>query len=277
MLEALFRYAFLQHALAAGLLAALTAGIVGPILVQKRLLSMSGGVAHASFGGIGLGYYLGFEPIWGGLLFAVGAALLLSWVRIRRQQHPEPVIHVLWSAGMAFGTLLIARTPGYPPDLTSYLFGDILAVGRADLLLILLLTAFVLVAILPFFPFWHLILFDEEYAKVLRMPAGRFDAVLSLLVAVSVVVLVRVVGVVLAIAMLSIPPLVAGRLARSLRGIMIVSGLLGAGFVGSGLTVSYYTGVPSGAAIVLLGGLVYLVSGLVPEGSARKGGPGRAP
>lgn len=129
MIEALFKYTFMQNAFIASILTGIVCGIIGTIIVEKRLVSMSGGIAHASFGGIGLGYLLGIEPIIGGLVFAVMSSLGIATIKRKTNTNSDSLIGIFWSVGMALGILFISLTPGYPPDMTSYLFGDILTVS----------------------------------------------------------------------------------------------------------------------------------------------------
>ena len=140
MIEALFSYTFIRNALMSAILASIVCGIIGTIITQKRLVSMSGGIAHASFGGIGLGYLLGIEPIIGGLIFSTLASLGISTIKRRTNTNADTLIGMFWSVGMALGILFIALTPGYPPDMTSYLFGDILTVSSPYIKMMLILS-----------------------------------------------------------------------------------------------------------------------------------------
>jgi zinc transport system permease protein len=261
LIQALFTYRFLQNAVLAALLASVVCGIIGVIIVEKKLVMMSGGIAHTAYGGVGLGYLLGFEPIWGALAFALAACAGIGLLRRKGLARPDVAIGLFWSLGMALGILFIGLTPGYPPQLDSYLFGSILAVTPADLRLMALLTALVAASTAALFAYWKVWLFDEEFAVLLGLPTACFEYLLLALIAVTVVALIRVVGIILALALLTAPAAAASALSQNLRGRMLWAVLLGAVFCLSGLWLSYVLNLASGASIVILSvfgnGLVY--------------------
>lgn len=257
-LEALTGFAFLQQALAAGLLASVGCAVMGSYVVLKRITFLAGGIAHAVLGGMGVAYYFGAAPLAGALISAVVAALIIGWIRIRWQEQEDILIGALWAAGMALGLVFIARTPGYSADLMSYLFGNILLVSRTDLWLMAGLdAAIVLAAVL-----WHrqfmAVCFDEEFARTRGVPVTFFYLLLLILVSLTVVLLIRVVGLILVIALLTIPAAIAVQFAWNLRRIMIIAGILGAVFNTVGLALSYAPDLPAGAVIVLVAALVYI-------------------
>lgn len=260
MINAILNYNYMQNALIAGLLASIICGVVGTIIVEKKLVSMSGGIAHTSFGGIGAGYYFGIEPILGGLIFAVVSAISVGQINRRTKTYKDTIISMFWSGGMAIGILFIALTPGYPPDMTSYLFGDILAVNDFYIGVIAILTIGVILIIVSLFNYWKLYLFDEEYAKIIGIKVVVLEVVLYIVIAVSIVILIKVVGVILAIAMLTIPPAITKLFTNNLKNMMIISILLGIMFTISGLALSYYMNIPSGATIILVGIIAYFAS-----------------
>ncbi|MDA3845891.1 MAG: metal ABC transporter permease [Vallitaleaceae bacterium] len=260
MLDAILNYNYMQHAVIAALLSSIICGIMGTIIVEKRLVSMSGGIAHASFGGIGAGYFLGVEPILGGLVFATITSLSVGQIKRKTNTNADAIISMFWSAGMALGILFIALTPGYPPDMTSYLFGDILAVNNLYLKVMIGLTILIVFVIGLFFSYWKLYLFDEEYAKIMGIKVLILEIILYILIALSIVILIKVVGVILSIAMLTIPPAIAKLFTHNLKWMMAVSGILGAVFGLGGLTLSYYINIPSGATIILVAITGYFVS-----------------
>jgi len=260
MIEAILNYNYMQHALLAALLSSVICGIMGTIIVEKRLVSMSGGIAHASFGGIGAGYFLGIEPIIGGLVFATITSLSVGQINRKTNTNSDTIISMFWSAGMALGILFIALTPGYPPDMSSYLFGDILAVSNLYLKVMIGLTILIVVVIGLVFNYWKLYLFDEEYAKIMGIKVVFLEIILYVLISLSIVILIKVVGVILAIALLTIPPAIGKLFTHSLKRLMIVSGILGAIFGLGGLIVSYYINIPSGATIILVAIVGYFVS-----------------
>lgn len=259
LISAILKYQFLQNALAAGLLASIVCGIIGVIVVEKKLVMLSGGIAHTSYGGVGLGYLLGFEPILGAFLFAVGGALAIGWISRRKAANADIIIGLLWSFGMALGILFVSLTPGYPPDMTSYLFGNILSVTRGDVALMVCLTFLVATAVLSLFDTWKAFLFDGEFAAVMGIDTGKLEYLLLVLVAVTVVVLIRVVGIILVLALLTAPAAVASLLADSLSKRILLSVLFGAFFCLSGLWLSYLLNIASGACIVMISAVCYIL------------------
>jgi len=259
-LDALFGHAFLQQALAAGVLASIACGIVGSYVVVKRIGYLAGGVAHTVLGGMGIAYFLGKSPIGGALIAALLAALIIGWVSLRFRQHEDTIIGALWAVGMAIGILFISRTPGYNVDLMSYLFGNILMVPRDDLLLMAGLDGVIIALVWTFRKQFLAVCFDEEFARLRGVPTEVFYLGLLLMVALTVVILIQVVGLVLVIALLTLPAAIASQYARSLAAMMLTATLLGIAFTGAGLALSYEPDLPAGATIILLAGAVYLFS-----------------
>ena len=271
MISSLFHYTFLQHAVLASILASIICGVIGTMIVEKRLVMMSGGIAHTAFGGIGLGYFLGVEPIITAFIFSIAAALGISRINRKLSTHTDVVIGMFWAVGMSLGVLFIAFTPGYPPDMSSYLFGDILAVSSTDLLLMLVLAAIILFVIGALFNLFKAYLFDEEFASVLKIHTVFLEYLMLILIALSVVVLIRVMGIILVIALLTIPVAAVKLFTYDLKKIMMYSMILGASFCFFGLWISYTLGIASGAAIALLSGLVYMACPLVRKLCFRRG------
>lgn len=259
MLEAIFTYNFMQNALLAGLLASVIGGLIGTIIVEKKLVSMSGGIAHASFGGIGAGYFFGVEPIIGGLAFALISSLSVGQLKRKVGTHTDSIISMFWSAGMAVGILFVALTPGYPPDMTTYLFGDILTVNDFYLNVMFGMTLVITFLVLGLFNYWKIYLFDEEYADIMGIKILLLEFLLYSIMAVSIVILIKVVGVILSLAMLTIPPAIARQFTYKLSKIMMISVLLGVFFSMAGLTISYYVLIPSGATIILVAIVTYFL------------------
>ena len=201
MLDAL-QYEFMRNALIAGLLAAVACGIVGVYVVVKRVVFISGGIAHASFGGIGLAYFLGINPVLGALLFTLASALSMGLITKRTRLPADTVIGILWAMGMAMGIIFIGLAPGYAPDLFSYLFGSILTVPTFDLLLMLLLDAIIIAVVLSLYKELLALSFDEEFGEVVGVRTERLYLLLLVMIALTVVVLIRVVGIILVIALL---------------------------------------------------------------------------
>jgi len=259
MLEVL-QYEFMRNALIAGLLAAIACGIVGVYVVVKRVVFISGGIAHASFGGIGLGYFLGINPILGAMFFAIASALGMGLVTKRMRFPEDTAIGILWAMGMALGIIFISLTPGYAPNLFSYLFGNILTVPAFDLILMLILDVIIITLVILFYKEFLLLSFDEEFSTIVGVPTERLYLLLLCLIALTVVVLIRVVGIILVIALLTIPAALARQFTHSLKKMMLLSILAGAVFTFSGLWLSYLLDLASGATIILVGGIVLSIS-----------------
>lgn len=258
-IDALTQYAFLQNALWAGLLASIGCGIIGTYVVVKRISYLASGIAHAALGGMGVAWYFSATPITGALVSAIIAALIIGWVRLNLRQQEDILISALWALGMAIGLLFIAQTEGAGIDLMSYLFGSILLVGTQDLWLMAALDGVIILMTLAFQRQFLAVCFDEEFARVRGVSVSLFYMLLLCLVALTVVLMIRVVGLILVIALLTIPAAIASQFAGTLRSIMLGAGLLGVVFNAAGLALSYAPGWPVGATIVLLAAVCYLL------------------
>jgi len=260
MIAALFQYQFLQNAVIASILASIVCGVIGVIIVEKKLIMMSGGIAHTSYGGVGLGYLLGFEPIFGALFISILAALGIGYIKRKGGTRSDVVIGLFWSLGMALGIMFIAMMPGYPPDLTSYLFGNILSVTRSDLYFMACFTLIIVLVVAVLFNYWKAYLFDDEFASIIGIKTGFLEYLLFVLIAISVVVLIRVVGIILVLALFTAPTAIAGLMAKSLKLRMVLSIIIGGLFCFLGLWISYALNVASGASIVILSSVGYLLA-----------------
>ena len=258
--QALMRETFLQHALLAGLLASVGCGVVGTYVVAKRIGFVAGGIAHSVLGGMGIAYFLGASPLVGALVAALVVALIIGWVTLRLRQSEDTIIAALWAVGMALGVLFISRTPGYNADLMSYLFGNILMVSRADLGAMAALDAGAIAAVLLFSKQLLAVSFDEEFARVRGVHVERFHLLLLCLVAVTVVLLIQVVGLILVLALLTLPAAIAAQHRTSILPIMAGAIGLGMAFTTGGLALAYAPDLPAGATIILLAGATYLLS-----------------
>jgi zinc transport system permease protein len=256
----ILQYEFMQHALIAGLLAAIACGIIGVYVVVKKIIFISGGIAHASFGGIGLGYLLGFSPILGALAFSLVSALSMGYVTRRTRLPEDTAIGILWATGMALGIIFIGLAPGYAPDLFSYLFGNILTVPASDLYLMLVLIAVIAGTVILLYKEFLAISFDEEYSVVIGIPVEALYMLLLCLIALTVVVLIRIVGMILVIALLTIPAALARQFTYDMRKMMALAIGFGILMTIGGLFLSYMLDIASGATIVLLGGIFMLIS-----------------
>lgn len=262
-LSSLIGYQFFNNALLAAVLASIACGIIGSYIVIKRMVFISGGITHASFGGIGIAYFLGLNPVLGAAVFSVLAALGIEWTAIKSNVREDSAIGILWSFGMAIGIIFIFMTPGYAPNLMSYLFGSILTVSTTDLWLIGVLA---LLLIFVFSAFYHVILFvayDEEYARSHKAPVNLIKYLMISLVAITIVLNIRLVGIILVISFLTIPQSTANIFTKRFNYIIILSIIFG--IIGSigGLILSYYYNIPSGATIIFAFVVIFILSKLI--------------
>ncbi|MDD3043472.1 MAG: metal ABC transporter permease [Methanosarcinaceae archaeon] len=253
----LLQYSFIQNALAASVLASIACGIIGVYVVVKKIVFISGGIAHASFGGIGLGYYLGINPMYGVLPFSLLSALVMGTVSKKSKIPEDSVIGILWSFGMAIGIILVNLTPGYASDLMTYLFGNILTVPRLDLYLMLGLDIIILGTVCLFYKEFLALCFDEEFTTVQGLPTQKLYLLLLCIIALTIVVLIKVVGIILVIALLTIPATLSRQFTHNLKKMMLISTLFGGLISIAGIGLSYAFDLPSGATIILVLSLVY--------------------
>lgn len=255
----LLQYTFFQHALLGSLLASIACGIIGTYIVTRRLVFISGGITHASFGGIGLGLFAGISPILSAAVFSVLSAFGVEWLSRRKDMREDSAIAVFWTLGMALGIMFSFLSPGFAPDLSAYLFGNILTINQIDLwmlgILALILTGFFYLFIRPIL----YIAFDREFARSQKIPVEIFEYVLMMFIALTIVACLRMVGIVLAISLLTIPQMTANLFTYSFKKIIWLS--IGIGFLGclGGLFISYHWKVPSGASIIFFSILIYAV------------------
>ncbi len=247
----LFQYSFFNHAVIAATLAAIACGIIGTYIVSRRIVFISGGISHASFGGIGMGYYLGINPLHGAAIFAILSALGIEFITSRGNIRQDSAIGILWSFGMALGILFIFLTPGYAPNLMTYLFGSILTVGKSDLYIMLVITGLVILFFGLFFQHVLAVSFDPEFARTRGLPVQLFNYLLIVLVALTIVFLIRVVGIILVISLLTIPPSLANMISYKFKNMIFISILVALAGSICGLFLSYAYDIPSGATIIL--------------------------
>lgn len=256
----ILEYQFLRNAMLAAMLASISCGIIGAYIVARRMVFISGGITHASFGGIGLGYFLGINPLIGALAFSILTALGIRVASRKSLIREDSAIGILWSLGMAIGIIFIFLTPGYAPNLMTFLFGSLLTVSPADLYLMLALAV---ISLLVFVLFYRVILFvsfDEEYARSHNAPVETVNYLLLILVAMAIVLHIRVAGIILVISYLTIPQTTANLFSKKLSGIIAYSILIS--FLGSvlGLMASYYFNIPSGATIIFVFVIIFLIA-----------------
>ena len=257
MLEAL-QFEFMRNALMAGLLAAVICGIMGTLVVVNRIVFLSGGIAHAAYGGIGLSFFFGWPYMAGTIGFSLFAAMLMAAITLQAKHRADTIIGVIWALGMAFGIILLDLTPGYHVDLMSYLFGSILTVPDSDLWTMLVMAAVIAMFVVGYYNDLLALSYDEEFAQVRGVPVkGLYFTMIGML-AVTIVMVIQVVGLILIIALLTIPPFIAEKYAKSLFQMMAGSSLLGALFTMTGLWLAYRFDLTSGASIILVSGVAFL-------------------
>ena len=259
MLDAL-HFEFMRHALAAGLLASIICGIMGTLVVANRIVFLSGGIAHAAYGGIGLAFFMGWPYLVGTIGFSLAAALVMAAVTLRARHRADTIIGVIWAVGMATGIILLDLTPGYNVDLMSYLFGSILTVPAADLWIMLGTGIGVAGFVAVFYQDLLTLSYDEEFARIRGVPVSALYFALIGLLAVSIVMLIQVVGLILVIALLTIPPFIVERYAQSLFQMMVGASALGAVFTVAGLWLSYAFDLTSGASIIMVAGAAFFIA-----------------
>jgi zinc transport system permease protein len=271
-------FPFLRNALLAGLLSSALFGILGAMVTVRRIASLAGAVSHAVLGGIGMALYLSaakivpdLPPIAGALVFAVISAFIIGAVSLKAKQREDTVINAIWAIGMSVGVLFMAKTPGYT-DPSSYLFGNILLISERDLLLMALLDLAALFLAWRFYPQLKACAFDEEFARVRGVPADAMFLGLLAITAVAIVLLQTFVGIVMVIAMLTLPAGTAGYFARSLAGMMFLSCGFSALFSTGGLVLGWSFDLPVGAMTVILAGIVFLAAGALRAARSRRGG-----
>lgn len=261
----IFQYEFMQRAFVAALLVSVACGIVGTYVVIKRIVSLSGAISHSAFGGIGLGYYLGVNPILAAIPFSIMAAMGIGTIRERVKISEDTAIGILWSVGMAIGIIFINITPGYAPDLFSYLFGSILTVSNSDILIMVFLDILIVVTVYIFQREFLSISFDEEFSKVMGMPSQIIYILLLSLVALSVVVMIKVVGVILVIALLAIPAAISKQYTSDVKRLMILSTVTGMIFTSIGLYLAFIFNLASGATIIMVLAGAFLISNYIKD------------
>lgn len=261
MIDAL-QFGFMQNAIAAGFFTAIICGMLGALIVVNRISFISGGIAHSAYGGIGIAIYWKLPFLLTTLSFSVGAALIIGVIALHQKHRADSIIGVLWAAGMSLGIILADLTPGYRGELVSYLFGSILTVSGTEIIAMITLSILILMGVTFFYHELLALSYDEEFAKVKGVKTHLFYIGLLVFLALSVVSVVRVVGMILIIALLTIPPLTVEPYVKSLKGMMIGAVLLNIVFTIVGLWCSYAMDLASGASIVLIATLFYGLSTL---------------
>ena len=258
MIEAL-SYDFIQNAIYAGILVSIASGIIGSLVVVNRMVFLSGGIAHTAYGGIGLAVYFGFPIFFGASLFAVAAALFMAYITLHQRERMDTFIGLIWAVGMAIGIILIDLTPGYHVDLLSYLFGSILAVSRDDIYYMAILVVVIVLIVTLRYRDILAVSYDSEYAALRGIHVPFFYTLILVMSALTVVIAIKVVGLILVIALLTIPIYIAEKLSNSLGAMMLLSGILSTLFTLTGLFLSYQYDLTSGATIIMVSALCLML------------------
>ncbi|MBP0000564.1 MAG: metal ABC transporter permease [Cyanobacteria bacterium SID2] len=254
------QFDFMRNALLSGLLVSIACGVIGTFVVVNRIVFISGGIAHAAYGGIGLGYFFGFDPVLGAIGFSLASALGMGAIQRHTEQRADTLIGVMWAIGMAIGILFIDMTEGYKADLMSYLFGSILTVPTSDLTIMLAIDFVIVALVVVFYKELLAISFDPVFATTRNVPVNALYLMLVGAIALTVVMVMQVVGLILTIALLTMPAAIAGQFVKDIKQMSILASLLGVLFTTTGLFVSYAFDLTSGATIILVSGISYLLS-----------------
>lgn len=266
----IFQYDFFTNALIIGLLIAVACGIIGTLVVSNKLTFMAGGIAHSAYAGIGIAFYLGINVIIGSIIASIVFSVIIGIISLKSKHRTDSIIGIVWAFGMALGIVFIDLTSGYNVDLMSYLFGSIIAISGLDLFITLFLDIIIIVVVFIFYKEIHAISYDSEYAKISGVPVTFMYFILLILTALSVVVLIRIVGLIMVIAMLTIPPIIAEKFTKSMFKMMIISSVLGMILVTTGLFVSVSLDIRPSGTIILTAVLFYIISFIIDYIRKRK-------
>ena len=239
------------------LFASIACGIIGTYIVTRRLVFISGGITHASFGGIGIGLYTGISPILGAAIFSVLSAFGVEWLSKRKDMREDSAIAVFWTFGMAVGIIFSFLAPGFTPDLSTFLFGNILTITLSDICMLAILSLVLIGFFTCFLTTIIYIAFDREYARSQRIPVRLFEYILMMFIALTIVSCLRMIGIVLVISLLTLPQMTSNLFTHSFKKIIFMSIAIGFMSCIGGLLLSYQLQVPSGASIIFFSILVY--------------------
>ncbi|QKJ22099.1 metal ABC transporter permease [Poseidonibacter lekithochrous] len=247
----MFQYDFIQNAVIAGVLISIAAGIIGSLVVVNKLTFLTGGIAHSSYGGIGIAIYLGLPVLFGATVFAIITAVIIAMLTLNKRNRVDSLIGLMWAFGMAIGIIFVDLTPGYNVDLMSYLFGSIIAVSSADIWYMAILDIFVISIVMIFYKEILAVSYDSEFAALRGINTKFFYTLILILASLCVVAAIKAVGLILVIALLTIPTYLAEAFANRLSTMMIISSILATMFTIIGLAISYFYDISSGASIII--------------------------
>ena len=248
----ILNYTFFLNALLGELFVSLASAIIGTYVVSRRMVFITGGITHACFGGLGLGFYLGINPTLMAGVFAVASAAGVEWLSTKQRVREDSAIGVIWALGMALGTLFLFLSPGYVPELTSFLFGNVLTITRVD---IAVFAAYLVLLLLFFVAFYHPIVacaFDSDFAKTRQLPVTAINMTMTIMVALCVVLTIRLIGIMLLLSLLTMPQMIAELFTIRLKTMMAISAAVSLACSVLGLLCSYWLAVPASATIVIL-------------------------
>ena len=258
-ISAIAEYTFLQHAAIAAMLSGVVCGIVGTYIVARRRVFLSGGITHASFGGIGIAYYLGLNPVWGALVFAVLASIGIEWWSVKGRMREDSVIGMVWSFGMSIGIIFVYMTPGYAPNLMGFLFGSILTVSTIDIIVLgILVVALAVVVAFLLRPVMY-VAFDADFARSRGVPVASVSYIMAIFVALAIVFCIRSVGIVLLISLLTVPAVIVNTVTQRFGRIMLWASVVAVVGNMAGLYISYVMNVPAGAATIFIFALALII------------------
>lgn len=262
MWEAL-QFEFMRNAVFAGVVVSIICGVLGTLIVVNRLVFLSGGIAHAAYGGIGIAIYSGISPYLGAGIFSLIMSTVMGLISLSNKERADTLIGIMWAVGMATGIIMIDLTPGYNVDVMGYLFGSIMSVTWKDILFMLILLSLVLFLVRLFYKEFLALSYDEEFASAVGVPVRALYLLLLSMIGLSVVIIIRIVGLILVIAFLTIPPYIAEKYTTTLSKMMVLSALLGILFSLMGLWLSYSFDITAGATIILIAGVAFFLSVLM--------------
>ena len=259
-LSAMMNYTFIQHALLACVLSSIGCGIIGTYVVVKRIGFLAGGIAHTVLAGMGIAYFMEGSPLLGAVIAALFAAVFISFIKLRWKQQEDILVAAFWSVGMAIGILFISRTPGYSVDLMSFLFGNILLVSESDLILMMMLDIITVGIVFLFYKQFMAAVFDEEFARLRGIRIEIYYTILMCMIALTVVLLIQIVGLILVIALLIFPAACAAQFFHSLFKMMLAATVICLLMTVSGLVIAYQPDLPAGATIIVVAGVFYVIA-----------------
>lgn len=256
-------YTFFQNALLGVMFVSLASAILGTYVVSRRMVFITGGITHASFGGLGLGFYLGISPICTAGAFAIASAIGVEWLAVRHNVREDSAIGVVWALGMALGTIFIFLSPGYVPELTSFLFGNVLTITYTDIIMFAIFLAVLLFIFTVFYRQIVACAFDRDFAYTRHLPADAINMAMMVIIAIGIVITIRLIGIMLLMSLITMPQMIAEQFTIRLRPMMLISAIVSMFCSTLGLFCSYWIAVPASATIVVLLILAYVIARIV--------------